>query len=260
MHPCARVLKRLVSLCARAQYSCTASVLTGVGQCVDKAKDDGTEWNDGRSWAVCDFYRTHGTHNETCKQYISNQYCCGCDGGIQEQIWAYPSPDEISPPPPKPPPPPSPPPPPPRHSPPPPPPPSLCSSLSNDQPNGHCWFWNSVGYCGSNSWVSHNCRYTCHSCPTNRFSNCGALAASGYCSYSFSSGGLVSTACPQSCGVSVASFQILSESSLDPAANALIMPKEVVGEPWQSVQPPMGDDPSPARVWLEGLAFGDNAK
>ena len=102
--------------------------------------------------------------------------------------------------------------------------------------------------------MSNNCRYTCRSCPTNRFSNCGALAASGYCSYWLTSGGLVSTACPQSCGVSMASFQILSESSLDiPAANALIVPKEVVGEPWQTVQPPMGDDPSP-----EGLAFGDD--
>jgi hypothetical protein len=39
----------------------------------------------------------------------------------------------------------------------------------------------------------------------------------------------------------MASFQMLSELPLDPAANALIMPKEVVGEPWQTVQPPMGN-------------------
>jgi hypothetical protein len=89
--------------------------------------------------------------------------------------------------------------------------------------------------------MSTNCQYTCRSCPTNKFSNCDVLAAAGYCSYTFSTGETVSAACPQSCGVSMASFQMFSELPLDLAANALIMPKEVVGEPWQTVQPPMGD-------------------
>jgi len=113
-------------------------------------------------------------------------------------------------------------------------------------PNGHCWYWKDVGYCGSGSiyysFMSTNCQYTCRNCPTNKYSNCDVLKDAGYCSYSFSDGTTVAAACPQSCGVStMASFQMLSELPLDPAANALIMPKEVVGEPWQTVQPPMGN-------------------
>jgi hypothetical protein len=73
---------------ARAQYSCTASVLRGVGQCVDKTNDDGTKWADGNG-SDCDFYRSVGL--DECKKYVSNTYCCGCDGGIQEQIWAQPT-------------------------------------------------------------------------------------------------------------------------------------------------------------------------
>jgi hypothetical protein len=71
-----------------AQYSCTASVLRGVGQCVDKKKDDGTKWADSNG-SDCDFYRSLGL--DECKKYVSNEYCCGCDGGIQEQIWAQPT-------------------------------------------------------------------------------------------------------------------------------------------------------------------------
>jgi hypothetical protein len=72
----------------RAQYSCTASVLRGVGQCVDKKKDDGTKWADSNG-SDCDEYRKLGL--DECKKYVSNTYCCGCDGGIQEQIWAQPT-------------------------------------------------------------------------------------------------------------------------------------------------------------------------
>jgi len=70
-----------------AQYSCTASVLQPAGPCVDKTKDDGTKWADiyGQD---CNLYRSLGL--DECKKYISNVYCCGCDGGIQEQIWAQP--------------------------------------------------------------------------------------------------------------------------------------------------------------------------
>ena len=71
------------------QYSCTANVLEGVGPCTDKLAADGSPWADtyGNN---CNFYRNYGVVNTTCQSYVSNSYCCGCGGGIQEQQWASP--------------------------------------------------------------------------------------------------------------------------------------------------------------------------